>query len=330
MNLFITQQENSLKQKFFPKSTLEELNLKGNLKVNQYNRVMTEVELSKELKDVDVCIALAWGGCPRFTREVLDNALNLKLIVTPGASVATFITEAVYERGIKVCSANSIMARYVAEGTLAYILAAQREIVMRNNEIREGIWNNSTCQTLIGAKVGLIGLGTVGRFLLEFLRPFGVSIKLYDPYIKPVSLRFHSNVTLCSLEEALSGNDVVSLHASQTEETFHMLNKERLSLLKDGTLLINTSRGSLIDEPALIAELRTGRIHTALDVYEVEPLPIDNKLKKLENAILMPHIAGMVHLEKFTFAMLEEIERFQLGEKLWYEIPVEQYRLMTR
>lgn len=330
MNILLSLHTGELKQQFFPSPILNQLRALGNLRENVHSTVCTPDELKVMLYQMEVCIVMAWQGAPRFTEDVLDHAKDLKLIVTPGGSVATFLTEAVYERGIEVCSANRLMAKYVAEGTLAYMQIGMRQIVQRQAETKRGMWNTAPCRSLLDARIGLIGLGTVGRFLLELLQPFNVKVKLYDPYITQEMLEAYPNVTLCSLEESLSDQDIVSLHASKTDETWHLLNKERLALMKDGTLLINTARGAIIDEKALITELQTGRIHAVLDVYEQEPLPASSELLALDNAILMPHVAGMVELQRLSLTMVEEIARFGRGEELLYRIPYEQFRHMTR
>lgn len=330
MNIFLTQHEGKLRDEFFPDDLKNKLLGLGNVRMNSYGRVMTDEELAKELVDIDVCIVIAWQGCPRFTKEVLSKAPNLKLIVTPGGSVATFITDSVYEKGIKVCSANDIMAKYVAEGTLAYILTALRKVPKHNLQMKNGIWESVSETSLINARIGLVGLGSVGRHLLEFLKPFGVDIEIFDPYIKKESLMQYDNVKLCELEEVLKDNDIISIHASKTDETYQMINKERLSLMKDGALLVNTARGALIDEDALAEELKTGRISAVLDVYDKEPLPAQSPLSQLENVILMPHTAGLIHIRNYSLAVLQEIKRFELHEELQNEIPYEQYTRMTR
>lgn len=330
MNIFLAQQESKLRDEFFPEFIMNQLDSLGNLRMNNYGRVMTEEELAQELIDIDVCIVIAWEGCPRFTEEVLQKAVNLKLIVTPAASVASFITDRVYEKGIKVCSANDIMAKYVAEGTLTYILTALREVPKYNLNMKKGKWESVRINSLIDAKIGLVGLGTVGRYLIEFLKPFNVDIKVYDPYVNMKSLQQYDNVSLCSLEEVLIDSDVISIHASKTDETYRIINRERLSLIKEGALLVNTARGALIDEEALIDELRIGRISAVLDVYEKEPLPFDSPLRQLEDVIIMPHAAGMIDLTKLSLSTLQEIKRFKTKEPLQNEIPFEQYSRMTR
>lgn len=330
MNILLTQHECGLKDQFFPQDFLDELSKFGNLRVNDKGRTFTHEELKEYVKDIDICMTHCWWGCPKFDEEVIENANRLKLIVHPAASVASFITDCVYDRGIKVCSANSVMARYVAEGTLAYILSAIRQVPQHDKFMKQKQWKQLKRSTLINARVGLVGLGTVGRFLLDFLKPFQVEVRIYDPYLSAQALMQYDNVRLCSLEEVISWADVVSVHASRTPETYHMLNSERLGLMKDGAVLINTARGALMDEAALAAELKTGRISAVLDVYDPEPPKPDNPLYELDNVLLMPHVAGGDFSKEYSLAMLEEIKRFIKGEALLYEIPYEQFNRMTR
>lgn len=329
MNLFITMEDGAWKERFLPKPAMDALRRIGDVRMNDYERAMTQEELGDRLRDVDVCFALGWLSCPPFTEAVLAQANRLKLIVSPGASVAGFITDGVYERGIKVCSANDVMAEYVAEGTLAYMLTALRQIPRREREVRAMNWNNRECESLIGKTVGLVGLGAVGRHLIRMLQPFRVRIKLYDPYVDMNSLAYAA-VEPCSLHEVLSHSDLISIHASKTDETYRMINRDNLKWIKDGAVLINTARGSLIDEEALAESLRTGRMTAVLDVYETEPLPPDSPLRELDNVYLMPHVAGMVTLENYAWAMVKEIERFAAQEPLQYEIPYGQFKRMTK
>lgn len=329
MNIFITLEDSVWKERFLPKPVMDALRRIGDVRMNDYGRAMIPEELGDRLRDVDVCFALGWLSCPPFTEAVLERANRLKLIVSPGASVAGFITDRVYERGIKVCSANDVMAEYVAEGTLAYMLTALRQIPRRERDVRAMNWNNRECESLIGKTVGLVGLGAVGRHLIRMLQPFRVRVKLYDPYVDMNSLA-HAAVEPCSLHEVLSQSDIVSIHASQTEETYRMIHRDNLKWIRDGAILINTARGSLVDEAALAEALRTGRMTAVLDVYETEPLPPDSPLRELGNVYLMPHVAGMVTLENYAWAMVKEIERFAAQEPLQYEIPYGQFKRMTK
>lgn len=329
MNILVTMHKCEEKEIYFPKETLDCLEQYGNVRVNDLGRPFTEEELAKNLAGVDICISHWW--CPPFTEKVLKGADKLKLIAHAAGSVAPYVTDDVYRRGIKVCSANGIMARFVAEGTLTYILAGLRQIPLHDTRMKlGGIWEQYRSESLFGKKVGLIGFGAVGAILVQLLRPFHVQIKVFDPYLKEDAFLGMENISSTTLDELLLWADIVSIHASQTPETFHMLNQEKLSLIRRDALLVNTARGSLIDESALASLLKQQQFFAVLDVFEEEPLPVDSPLRKLENAILIPHMAGKPSRENLTYGMIDEISRFCKNEPLQYEIPYEKFRLMTR
>lgn len=315
---------------YFPRAAMEEIRKLGHVTVLDVAG-RTEADLAAALPGTDVCMT-HWG-CPRFTAAVLDHAPELKLIAHCTGSVANIVSDAVYNRGIKVCSANDVMAKYVAEGALAYILCGLKLITKHDNWMKQGeLWrqDESGIKSLFGARLGLVGLGAVGRHLLRLLEPFGVSVRLYDPYVSTSDLAAYPNVSLCSLEEALAWGDIVSIHASLTGETRHMVDASGLRLIRDGALLVNTGRGAIIDEAALVKELSLSRFTAVLDVYEQEPLPLESPLRQMENVVLMPHMAGYPVRERMTYAMIEEIRRYQSSAPLCHEIPYGRYRLMTR
>jgi phosphoglycerate dehydrogenase-like enzyme len=186
-------------------------------------------------------------------------------------------------------------------------------------------------QSLLGAKVGLVGLGTIGRRLLRLLEPFGVQVRVYDPYLQPGDLQEFPQVErVAFLKDVLAWGDVISIHASLTPETRGLLDEGSLKWIKDGALFVNTARGAIVDERALAAELKTGRFRAVLDVYETEPLPADSPLRAVDNVILLPHVAGITAREEMSYAMLAEIRRFSQGEPLRHEISFEKYQLMTK
>ena len=124
--------------------------------------------------------------------------------------------------------------------------------------------------------------------------------------------------------------NIVSVHASLTKQTYHMIDADKLKLVKDGALFINTARGAVVDEEALADELSGGRFTAVLDVFEKEPLAQESRLRKLDNVILMPHVAGATAREQMTLGIVEEIERFIKQEPLMYKIPYGKFKLMTR
>lgn len=331
LNILFTTEQGTIKDLYFPAEAIAKLQKLGNVIFNEKDRPLSEAELASCIQGIEVCIT-HWD-CPVFTQEVLEKADRLRLIVHAAGSVADLVTDQVYERGIKVCSANTVMAKHVAEGVLAYMLAGLRWIPQQAFDVQDKkVWRKRVIESnsLMGAKIGLVGLGTIGRFLLDFLKPFAVQIKLYDPYLSPELLREHPNVELCPLDEVLEWGDIISIHASLTSETRGMLNADRLRMIKDDALLVNTARGAIVDEWALINELQKGRIRAVLDVYKTEPLPLDSALRNLDNVILLPHVAGITARQQMTYAMLEEIERYKKGEPLQYEIPFEKFELMTK
>ena len=331
MRLLFTTEEGLIKEVYFPAGVLQALDALGEIRFNPKDLALTAQELADNLDGVEVC--LTHWSCPTFTEDVLQKADRLKLIVHAAGSVADLVTQQVYQRGIRVCSANTIMAQCVAEGVLADILSGLRLIPQQADELkRQGIWQKRLVESksLFGAKVGLIGLGTIGRYLIHLLEPFQVQIKVCDPYIQPSISQEFPRIELASLKEVLQWGDVLSVHASLTRETRGLLDEQKLGWIKDGALFVNTARGAIVDERALEAELRKGRFQAVLDVFETEPLPQDSPLRTCENVILLPHVAGITAREQMSYAMIEEIKRFAKGEPLQYEIPFEKFQLMTK
>lgn len=331
MKILFTTEQSPIRGVYFPEGVHQALSELGEVIYNTSDSALTPEQLANLITAVDVCIT-HWS-CPTFTKEILDRANRLKLIVHAAGSVADLATADVYQHGIKVCSANRLMAKCVAEGVLTDILAGLRWIPQQVYDLKyQHIWRKRLVESrsLYGARVGLIGLGTIGRYLLPLLEPFHAQVKVFDPYLPADALQQFPGVESASLEEVLKWGDVISIHTSLTHETRGLLNAEKLKWIKDGALLVNTARGAIVDERALVEELKTGRITAVLDVFETEPLPADSPLRALENAILLPHVAGITAREEMSYAMAEEIRRFANGEPLQFEIPFASFQLMTR
>lgn len=314
---------------YFPVPVLEAASRLGRVEVLDTEACTPEL-FAAGIAEADVCMT-HWG-CPQFTGAMLDRAPRLKLIAHCAGTVAAIASGESYQRGVRVCSANDVMARYVAEGALAYILCGMKRLAQHDSWMKRGeLWKQETreVKSLYGGKVGMIGLGAIGRQLLELLRPFAPEVRLYDPYVPPESLAGYSNVTMCSLDEALAFGDAVTIHASLTAQTRGMIGRRELKFLRDGAVLVNTARGAIVDEAALADELATGRISAILDVFEKEPLPLTSPLRALENVTLLPHMAGCPVREQMAMEMTEEIRRFLSGQPLLHEIPYERFLLMT-
>ncbi|BBC29656.1 putative glycerate dehydrogenase [Streptomyces graminofaciens] len=263
-------------------------------------------------------VLITGWGCPHLGADVLAAAPRLRTVLHAAGSVRSLIGDAVWERGVTVSSAVRANALPVAEYTLAAILFAGKDAFGLRERFRTEHAYPAPDEYLavgnLGRRVGIIGASRVGRRVLELLRPFDLSAGLYDPYVDEAEATALGAVSL-SLDELLRTSDVVSVHAPDTPETHRMLSRERLALIPDGGVLINTSRGALVDPEALTDELVGGRISAVLDVTEPEPLPADSPLYRLPNVFLTPHIAGSLgnELARLGGTVVEELERLAAG-----------------
>ncbi|MFF4349581.1 hydroxyacid dehydrogenase [Streptomyces sp. NPDC001530] len=263
-------------------------------------------------------VLITGWGCPRLDAGVLAAAPRLRTVLHAAGSVRSLVGEALWERGITVSSAVTGNALPVAEYTLAMILLAGKDTFTHRERFRASHTYPSHTETAatgnVGRRVGVIGASRVGRRLLELLRPFDFTVLLHDPYVSPAEATA-LGAELLSLEDLLRHSDIVSLHAPDIPETYRMLDADRLALIRDGGVLINTSRGALVDPGALTDELVSGRLHAILDVTEPEPLPAGSPLYRLPNVFLTPHIAGSLgnELERLGRIVVEELERLVAG-----------------
>lgn len=283
------------------------------------------------LPDSDACIT-SWGVAG-FDADVMAAAPRLRAMAHMGSSVKRYVSDAFWERGMHLTSAGITLARDVAETTLGLMIVGQKRIWPLGQHVRDGGWRDSptwdrwSSRELFRKEVGIIGASNVGRYVIELLKPFEVTALLYDPFVSEEEAT-KLGATKLELDVLLRRADVVSLHAPANDQTRHMLNAEGLALMKDDALLINTGRGSLIDEASLIAELSKGRFFAFLDVTDPEPLADDSPLRTLENVVVTPHIAGCIeNCNRMGELAVEELRRFFAGEPAVYQITPE---LLTR
>jgi len=326
MRLLVALPPGDLRESFFPSELRARLDSLGT--VEWVDTSLSESDLADRVDGVDVVVT-GWES-PRITADVVEAADDLGLVAHTGGSVAPVVSEAVYDAGIAVVSANDVMADHTAEHALALLLGGLRAVPSLDRSMAEGAWGpgEPDIRTLHGAEVGLVGLGTIGRKLLDHLASFAPEVTVYDPYVEPAALSSWPFASLGDLDAALDST-VVSVHAARTEETVGMVDAERLARLPDGALLVNTARAEIVEEDALLAELRSGRIAAALDVYHEEPLPADHELREMENVLATPHVGGSEIRPPLTAAVLEDIERWRDGDPLEGSIPREQWATMT-
>ncbi|TMR99887.1 hydroxyacid dehydrogenase [Nonomuraea basaltis] len=302
----------------FPAPLLRRLDTLADIDVTLVAEGFDDPSLALALAETEILIS-SWG-CPPLDEAVLSAAPRLRGVLHAAGSVKSLVTPACWERGLLVSSAAEANAVPVAEYTVAVVLLAGKGVFALNERYRrERAFTLAQIQPSIGNNgrtVGIVGASRIGRKVIELLSPYDLDLCLYDPYTVVPGIR------QVSLDELLRRSDIVSLHAPATAETRHMLDGERLALLPDGAVLINTARGSLVDTDALVSELKSGRLSAILDVTEPEPLPPSSPLFDLPNAFLTPHIAGSHgnELSRMGAAVLDELERLVAGLPLAHQV----------
>lgn len=335
MNILISIPRGPIFDMFLYPKTLERLKKMGNVELNEMQRHFTHEELCKKIRGVDMIIT-GWVS-PRLDPEVMANADSLKFLVHTGGSVAPFVCEEVYKRGVKVLSGNELYAESVAEGVIAYMLTSLRQIPKFSADLAKGKWNNldlgeNMSRGLLDSTVGIVSYGTISKYLVPMLQPFRVKIKLYSRKKLLQELLEKYNIEQVSLEEVFSKSDIITVQTSLNKHTVGMIDKRLLSLIKDGALFINTARGPIVCEADLVEEIKKNRFSVVLDVFDREPLPQDSPLLGHPNVMLMPHMAGptMDRRGMVVDQLLDDVENYLAGGKLTYEVPWEKAQEMTR
>ncbi len=244
--------------------------------------------------DADYLLA---GGRAKIDREMISFAKKLKMVQRTGVGLDSLDLDALREMGIPLQVNPGVNAISVAEHTIMLILGVLRRINEADAGMRAGKWEKHDlgirCNDLHGKTVGLIGFGNIGTHVAALLHPFGVHILCTDkqPAIGDIPARACKYVTL---DELLKSSDVISLHCALTEETEGLIGREAIMKMKRGVVIINTARGRLVNEDALVEGLVAAHIRGAgLDVYGTEPLPAESPLRRMQQVLLTPHIAGI-------------------------------------
>jgi D-3-phosphoglycerate dehydrogenase len=228
----------------------------------------------------------------RITRRVIDACRSLRVISKHGTGIDTIDSVAAGERDIAVKAAAGANAPAVAEQTWALILGCAKDVVGLDKRMHEGHWDKATHKSLElrGRTIGLVGIGAIGARVAVVALAFGMQVIAYDPYASHAP----DGIRMVDLDTLLTQSDVLSLHCPLTEENRNMINAGTLAKLKNGAIIVNTARGGLIDEEALAAALKSGRLRAAgLDSFEKEPLTAPHRFQDIGNVILAPHIGGV-------------------------------------
>ena len=259
----------------------------------------TSEQVAEAIPGFDALVT-GWGT-PLLTRRVFEQADSLRIIAHSAGTVKRMLLECAHEyvvpRKICVYSANREIAYNAAEHTIGLMIMMSRQLASYQLMIQNdrNAWPNRmirpNSQYLTGSTVGIVSASEVGRRVIHLLKPFNTTVVVFDPYLTEKDADV-LGVEKVELLDVFSRSDIVSVHTPLLPETMSMINSTHFSAMRDGAVFINTSRGGILDEHALILELKIGRISAALDVTSEEPLPENSPLLSLKNVLITPHLAG--------------------------------------
>ena len=278
---------------------------------------VSQQELEGKVKEADYLLV---SGRLKINRTVLGNAQNIKMIQRTGVGLDSIDLEYIRNHDVPFYVNKGVNAQSVAEHTILLMLASLRNLVEINENTKRGIWKKQAqgvcTHELCGKTVGLIGMGAIGRKVAGMLKAFGAEV-LYNDVSKMKQEDENAlGIKFSTREEIIEKSDIISLHCPLTDDTRHMINDRAVNKMKNGVILINTTRGGLIDESALINGIKNGKIAGAgIDVYEKEP--VDNsEVLNLQNVITTPHIGGVTYdsFYQMMYQAMRNIEMFDKGQ----------------
>ncbi|CAM3689250.1 phosphoglycerate dehydrogenase [Erysipelothrix urinaevulpis] len=274
--------------KFNRSSVEKKLNDAGiEIVYNPYNRIMTKEEMISTLKGMDGLIV----GVDPVDEEVLEAAGTLKAIAKYGVGTDNIDLDASRKLNIPVSTTKNANSNAVADYSFGMMAAVARNIVRINNSAKNGDWTKQTAIDIYKKKIGIIGLGAIGKGMVNRCKGFDMEIYAYDVY-KDENYIKENNIKFTAVDEMLKECDFITLHIPLTDETKHIINENNLKNCKKNLVIVNTARGGLIDEKALYDALKTNRIYgAAIDAFEIEP-PRNSPLLELDNVIVGSHTAA--------------------------------------
>ena len=333
MNILMTINK-ELFHSIFDQAARSKLESLGNVAYRfDLNRGSSQEEYSFAIKESGAEVIVTGWNSPFLSHQTYLENPQLKYLCYVAGGVRSCVDSKAIEAGLIVTNWGDRVARSVAEGTLMMILAGLRKVASHQVEmhVRKGWGREAMPEGLFYQRVGLLGLGAIAREVVNFLKPFECQVYAFDPYVPEDVFHALNVIRLNSAQRLFETCRIISIHASKLDENYHIVNRDIISRLEDGGLIVNTARGSIIDTEALIAELKTGRIHAALDVFEEEPLSDNSELRGLENCLLIPHQAGPTPDRWVDMGNLavENIENYIAGRDIKYVVTPEKFKLMT-
>jgi glyoxylate reductase len=277
----------------------------------------TRQELLELVKDADGLLCLL---TEKIDKEVYDAGRKLRVVSTMSVGYDHVVVPEATKRGIYVCYTPGVLTDATADFAWTLIMATSRRLVEGDKYVREGKWVIPWAPDMLlgyhvyGATLGVIGIGRIGQAVIERARGFKMEILYYD-VIRRTDLEKSLGIEFCELDDLLKRSDIVTIHIPRTKDTIGLINENNLKLMKHSAVLVNTSRGEIIDEKGLYQALSKGWIFSAgLDVHEKEPTPMDNPLLKLPNIIVAPHIASATHQSRSKMSELAALNLVKVLE----------------
>lgn len=250
---------------------------------------LSEHELLPLVADVDGVIS----GDDAFTQAVLESAPRLRVISKWGTGIDSIDREACARLGIEVRNVPGAFSEPVADSVLGYVLCFARGLVQMDRAVKAGTWTKLPGRALKECTLGVIGVGNVGKAVVRRAVAFGLEVIGNDPVDMPEPFVTETGIRMVSKETLLAKADFISVNCTLNPTSFHLLSDPEFELVCPGAIVINTARGPVVDEPALVRALESGRIGgAALDVFEEEPLPLGSQLRRMGNVLLAPHNAN--------------------------------------
>ena len=229
-------------------------------------------------------------GDDEYNDEVLEHAKRLRVISKWGTGIDSIDLISCRKRGIKVCNTTNAFTDAVADTTVGYILCFTRQLHTLSEQMKAGQWFKVPGRAVRECTIGLIGIGNIGKAVAKRLTAFGATMLATDPIQPPASFLETYPVEMVDKKTLLARSDIVSLHCDLNPGSLHVIDAQAIETMRTGASIINTARGKLIDEPALVRALQQKRLSAAaLDVFEDEPLPQDSPLRSMANVLLSPH-----------------------------------------
>ncbi|MGJ8454212.1 D-2-hydroxyacid dehydrogenase [Pseudothermotoga sp. U03pept] len=286
--------------------------LKSKSQLDLSSEHLEKDKLTTLMPQIEVLIV---RSATKVTRELIEEGKKLKIIGRAGVGLDNIDVAAAKEKGIKVLNTPGASAISVAELTFGLMLSAARHIARGTIDLKNGLWSKKELEgfELFGKTLGVIGLGMIGKEVAKRAIAFGMTVVAYDPLVSSFE-----GVKMVNLDELYTVSDFITLHVPLTENTKHMINTQSIAKMKNGVIIVNASRGGVIDEEALYNALVNKKVAAAaLDVFEVEP-PFDDLRKKL---LQLPNVVATPHIGASTFEAQQKVGR-ELVERIFKELGI--------